>query len=146
MQQSWRDTPKLQSCLSENLQICASVNNLSQQAQVTLTREHQVAVPQSPQIVSEIVQPTDILSRTGKRQAYSSIAKKSLYTSIILSPEEFESLRFFLPVFDSFYQYHLYVSNRPSGPKRYVTRTTAASAAATTQPESNLGSSNTSTV
>ena len=108
MHQSWEDTPKLQSCLSENLQICASVTNVSHQAQVTLTREHQVAVQQS----------------------YSSIVKKSRFTSINLSPEEFENLRCFFSVFDNFYQYHLYVSNRPSGPKRYVTRTTAAAAEA----------------
>ena len=106
MHQSWEDTPKLQSCLSENLQICASVNNLSHQAQVTLTREHQIAVQQS----------------------YSSIVKKSRFTSINLSPEEFENLRCFFSVFDSFYQYHLYVSNKSLGTKGCVARTTAAAA------------------
>ena len=115
MHQSWEDTPKLQSCLSENLQICVSVNNLSHQAQVTLTREHQVAVQQS----------------------YSSIVKKSRFTSINLSLEEFENLRCFLPVFDNFYQYHLYVSNKSLGARGCVARTTAAAEAAATRSESN---------
>ena len=114
MHQSWEDTPKLQSCLSENLQICVSVNNLSYQALVTLTREHQVAVQQS----------------------YSSIVKKSRFTSINLSPEEFENLRCFLPVFDNFYQYHLYVSNKSLGTRGCVARTTAAAAATRTESNS----------
>ena len=108
MQKPWRVSPKLQTYLSENLQICASVNNQNQQVQVTLSRDR----PES--LFPE--QIPDTSKQAGSRASYSSVVKRPAPDAVVLSPQEFESLRFFLPVFDSFYQYLLYVYNKPPLP------------------------------
>ena len=105
MQKPWRVSPKLKTYLSENLQIFASVNNQNQQVQVTLSRDR----PES--LFPE--QIPDTSKQAGSRASYSSVVKRPAPDTVVLSPQEFESLRFFLPVFDSFYQYLLYVYNKP---------------------------------
>ena len=62
---------------------------------------------------------------------YSAALKRTPpFYAITLSPEEFDSLRYFLPVVDNFYQYYLYVYNKPpSIGKPYFRSTTDQSSA-----------------
>ena len=107
MQQQLRETHKLHSCLSESLQISVLINSQTHRAQVTLTRQQ----PNNQQ-----TELPDLIPRIAKRtssDSYSAARTQPFY-AITLSPEEFDSLRYFLPVFDNFYQYYLYVNNKPS--------------------------------
>ena len=106
MIRNFQEPPKLQTYLSENLQICASVSSQSRQAQVTLTREYPSLVP------APVQEAPDLLQRPFKR--YSTVLKRNVQSSVVLTPEEFDNFRFFLPVFDNFYSYQLYVYNKPS--------------------------------
>ena len=123
MQQQFRETHKLHSCLSESLQISVSINSQTHQAQVTLTRQQ----PNNQQ-----TELPDLIRRIAKRTSSDSYsaARTPPFYAITLSPEEFDSLRYFLPVFDNFYQYYLYVYNKPSSiGKPYFRSTTDQSSA-----------------
>ena len=125
MQQQFRETHKLHSCLSESLKISVSINSQTHQAQVTLTRQQ----PNNQQ-----TELPDLIPRTAKRTSsdcYSTALKRTPpFYAITLSPEEFDSLRYFLPVVDNFYQYYLYVYNKPSSiGKPYFRSTTDQSSA-----------------
>ena len=125
MQQQLRETHKLHSCLSESLQISVSISSQTHQAQVTLTRQQ----PNNQQ-----TELPDLIPRTAKRTSsdcYSAALKRTPpFYAITLSPEEFDSLRYFLPVVDNFYQYYLYVYNKPSSiGKPYFRSTTDQSSA-----------------
>ena len=125
MQQQFRETHKLHSCLSESLKISVSINSQTHQAQVTLTRQ---------QPINQQTELPDLIPRTAKRTSsdcYSTVLKRTPpFYAITLSPEEFDSLRYFLPVVDNFYQYYLYVYNKPSSiGKPYFRSTTDQSSA-----------------
>ena len=112
------DTATLTTYLSDNLKIFTCLTPLDDQPIVIFNRVQDPSPPIQNNFLSDQQNRANYLNNkpnTAQQPRYNSLysaAAKRYFAAIVLSPDELDSFRAFLPVIDNFYHFQLYVKNK----------------------------------